>query len=67
MVPDGASCGVGKMCVAQKCVGVAGVVGVKQELCEGDCSGHGVCNEKGHCHCDDGWGGSLCEGPGYGE
>lgn len=65
MVPDGAPCGQDKMCVSQKCVPVKEVLGDLAANC-GDCSGHGVCNSKGHCHCDDGYGGLLCEGPGYG-
>jgi hypothetical protein len=65
MVPDGAVCGKEKMCVKQKCVEVAGIVGTLGADC-GDCSEHGVCNSKGHCHCEDGYGGKLCEGSGYG-
>lgn len=66
MVPDGASCGPEKMCLAQKCVPVAQVLSGRDIPCAGDCSGNGRCNSKGHCHCDEGWGGTLCEGPGYG-
>ncbi|XP_035701915.1 disintegrin and metalloproteinase domain-containing protein 12 isoform X2 [Folsomia candida] len=66
MVPDGASCGPGKMCVSQKCVESKVVMGVLGDLCGGgDCSGHGVCDSNGLCHCDDGYEGTLCEEGGH--
>jgi len=54
------------MCVNQKCVPVKSVLGTLIGKCQNDCGGHGVCNSKGHCHCDDGYGGAFCEGSGYG-
>lgn len=63
MVPDGAPCGEGdgRMCVGQKCQEVPPI----PPSCQ-DCSGRGKCNSKGNCHCDDGYGGKFCEGPGLG-
>lgn len=54
------------MCVNQKCVPVGSILGSKVPVCDHDCSGQGVCNSKGHCHCDDGYGGTYCEASGYG-
>jgi hypothetical protein len=34
--------------------------------CPGGCSDRGVCNSKGHCHCEEGWGGSDCDESGNG-
>ena len=34
--------------------------------CPGNCSGHGVCNNIGNCHCDKGWGGETCDKAGAG-
>jgi len=48
----------------QKCVSLNEVLAPL--LCPNDCSGHGVCNNKGHCHCDYGHGGEECDTGGYG-
>ncbi|XP_072934228.1 uncharacterized protein Meltrin [Epargyreus clarus] len=70
LVPDGAKCGENKMCLKQKCVSVesvrAAVEKEKSSVCPSDCSGHGVCNSKGHCHCDAGYAPPLCALPGPG-
>ncbi|KAH8267346.1 hypothetical protein KR018_011802, partial [Drosophila ironensis] len=67
LTPDGAKCGDEKMCVAQKCLPVATVrhrgMG---KACPEDCNGNGVCNSKGHCHCDIGFGGESCGRAGSG-
>ncbi|ODM99722.1 Disintegrin and metalloproteinase domain-containing protein 9 [Orchesella cincta] len=54
------------MCVNQKCVAVDSILGAKYPVCAHDCSGRGVCNSKGNCHCEDGYGGHYCEASGYG-
>jgi len=54
------------MCVNQKCVGVNTILGATNPVCANDCTGRGVCNSKGNCHCDDGYGGHYCEATGYG-
>ena len=34
--------------------------------CPGKCNGHGMCNSKGHCHCDIGYAPPYCDVPGPG-
>ncbi|KAG6451231.1 disintegrin and metalloproteinase domain-containing protein 19 [Manduca sexta] len=69
-VPDGAKCGTDKMCYKQRCVPVKAVMDAIAEeessVCPSNCSGHGVCNSKGHCHCEDGFAPPLCALPGVG-
>nr|XP_027228862.1 uncharacterized protein LOC113820718 isoform X1 [Penaeus vannamei]XP_027228863.1 uncharacterized protein LOC113820718 isoform X1 [Penaeus vannamei]XP_027228864.1 uncharacterized protein LOC113820718 isoform X1 [Penaeus vannamei]XP_027228865.1 uncharacterized protein LOC113820718 isoform X1 [Penaeus vannamei] len=62
--PDGAKCAEGKMCVNQRCVAVPAADGARQ--CPGNCSGHGVCNNKNQCHCDPGFTPPDCARPGMG-
>lgn len=55
------------MCVNQKCMAVSslregGVVGG----CPENCNGNGVCNSKGHCHCNPGFAYPSCDSPGTG-
>ena len=52
-----------QMCVEQKCVPVGEVTA---DLCKDGCGGNGVCNSRGHCHCDPGWGPPNCLTPGDG-
>ncbi|XP_041985575.1 disintegrin and metalloproteinase domain-containing protein 19 [Aricia agestis] len=70
MVPDGAKCGEDMMCLKQRCVPVEMVtsaVGRKEgSVCPSNCSGHGVCNSEGHCHCEVGFAPPLCAAPGPG-
>ncbi|KAH8383474.1 hypothetical protein KR009_008880, partial [Drosophila setifemur] len=67
LTPNGAKCGEDKMCVNQRCLPVATV---RQKgmgrACPDDCSGNGICNSQGHCHCDVGFGGESCSRPGSG-
>lgn len=62
LVPDGAMCGQGKMCLKKKCVNISEPSGD----CRGGCSGHGVCNSLNHCHCDPGYAPPDCSGKGEG-
>ncbi|CAH1286643.1 unnamed protein product [Diabrotica balteata] len=65
LTPDGALCGKGKMCVNQKCMSVSSLR--KQgPHCPDDCNGNGWCNNKGHCHCKDGFAPPTCDYPGPG-
>ncbi|XP_060806966.1 disintegrin and metalloproteinase domain-containing protein adm-2 [Amyelois transitella] len=70
MVPDGASCGPQHMCLSQRCVPVDYVrelISQKQSsVCPSNCSGHGICNSEGHCHCEEGFAPPICSLPGPG-
>ena len=77
LVPSGASCGEGRMCLHQKCVSIGDqnnyyliitclITASVQLPCPGNCSGQGVCNNIGNCHCDKGWGGETCDKAGAG-
>jgi len=67
LTPNGAKCGEDKMCVDQRCLPVSAV---RQKgmgtPCPEDCSGNGICNSRGHCHCDVGFGGESCSRDGSG-
>ncbi|KAH8247169.1 hypothetical protein KR032_011605, partial [Drosophila birchii] len=67
LAPNGAKCGDDKMCVDQRCLPVAMV---RQKgmgtPCPEDCNGNGICNSRGHCHCDVGYGGESCSRAGSG-
>ncbi|XP_064088513.1 disintegrin and metalloproteinase domain-containing protein adm-2-like isoform X2 [Macrobrachium nipponense] len=62
--PDGASCGDRKMCVNQKCIRVPGTDDSLE--CSRKCSGRGMCNSKGNCHCNPGYAPPDCSQPGSG-
>ncbi|KAF9413477.1 hypothetical protein HW555_008315, partial [Spodoptera exigua] len=70
LVPDGAKCGEEMMCLNQRCVPVAAVrdriATIKSSVCPSNCSGHGICNSEGHCHCEPGFAPPLCALPGPG-
>lgn len=67
LTPDGAKCGDNKMCINQTCVEIESLIANKQfPVCENDCNGHGVCNSKGHCHCEVGFAPPYCDTPGAG-
>ncbi|XP_043237153.1 platelet binding protein GspB-like [Amphibalanus amphitrite] len=63
LVPQGAPCGPDKMCVDQRCVSVSTVT---EGMCPDGCSGRGVCNSRGNCHCQPGWAPPNCTQPGSG-
>ncbi|KAF7277249.1 hypothetical protein GWI33_009006 [Rhynchophorus ferrugineus] len=65
LTPDGAKCGEGKMCVNQRCRDVMSLR-KQSPVCENNCHGNGWCNNKGHCHCKDGFAPPFCENPGPG-
>ncbi|EDV48915.2 disintegrin and metalloproteinase domain-containing protein 12 [Drosophila erecta] len=67
LTPNGAKCGVDKMCVDQRCLPVDTVrqTGMGKP-CPEDCNGNGICNSRGHCHCDVGFGGESCSKAGSG-
>lgn len=61
LVPEGAKCGESKVCYSQKCI----AVDILKAKCA-NCNGHGVCNSKGNCHCDEGWAPPFCKDSGAG-
>ncbi|XP_034488305.1 zinc metalloproteinase-disintegrin-like MTP8 [Drosophila innubila] len=63
MTPNGAKCGERSMCVNQKCMPLDRV---HAPACPDNCNDNGVCNSRGHCHCDLGFGGESCNKPGHG-
>ncbi|XP_075148734.1 disintegrin and metalloproteinase domain-containing protein meltrin [Haematobia irritans] len=67
LTPNGAKCGDDKMCVNQKCLAISRLrmTGMGRE-CPENCNGNGICNSKGHCHCNIGFTGATCKMPGPG-
>nr|XP_023017141.1 zinc metalloproteinase-disintegrin-like batroxstatin-2 isoform X1 [Leptinotarsa decemlineata] len=65
LTPNGAQCGIGKMCVNQKCVSVSEFRNQGQ-ACLRDCGENGWCNNMGNCHCKDGFAPPYCTSPGPG-
>lgn len=63
MVLPGTACGPGKVCFQHRCQDVS-TLGDLQ--CQSKCHGHGVCNNHGHCHCEQGWAPPTCDSPGPG-
>ncbi|RWR99648.1 disintegrin and metalloproteinase domain-containing protein 28-like isoform X2, partial [Dinothrombium tinctorium] len=51
LVPDGAKCGIDKMCINKKCVTVESILSLN--ACESNCNGNGVCDNEGKCHCNE--------------
>ncbi|KAK7075776.1 hypothetical protein SK128_011450 [Halocaridina rubra] len=64
LTPNGASCGDRKMCLNQKCVQVPGTDDGLN--CPRKCSGRGICNSQGNCHCNPGYAPPDCANPGHG-
>ncbi|KAI4871920.1 hypothetical protein NFI96_021139, partial [Prochilodus magdalenae] len=65
-VKTGTVCAPGKVCSDFKCVNSS--VLTQTQNCDAlvDCHGHGVCNDRGNCHCDNGWGPPYCDKGGRG-
>ncbi|XP_077178221.1 disintegrin and metalloproteinase domain-containing protein 15 isoform X3 [Paroedura picta] len=61
MVLPGTACGPDKFCIDQRCQDLPAL---KFPVCL--CNGHGVCNNKGNCHCQPGWGPPDCRSSGRG-
>lgn len=57
------------MCVNQTCVPVAAMrlsSPAGHDACPNDCSGNGVCNNQGNCHCNKGFRPPRCDELGVG-
>ncbi|XP_058455339.1 zinc metalloproteinase-disintegrin-like EoMP06 [Malaya genurostris] len=67
LVPDGAPCGVNRMCYQQQCWDINSLnnrgIGTH---CPKGCNGRGVCNSEGNCHCQVGYAPPFCEYAGVG-
>ncbi|NWU92287.1 ADA15 protein, partial [Upupa epops] len=63
MVLPGTICGPGKVCMQHHCQDVAAL---GNQQCQSKCHGHGVSNNHGHCHCEQGWAPPTCDSPGTG-
>uniref|UniRef100_T1JKJ7 Peptidase M12B domain-containing protein n=1 Tax=Strigamia maritima TaxID=126957 RepID=T1JKJ7_STRMM len=63
LAPDGARCGINKVCVSQRCMPVDSLRTAK---CPYDCNGNGVCNSRGNCHCKVGYAPPFCDVEGSG-
>ena len=77
LVPSGAKCGDGKVCIDRKCVPIgrdrehihsvnSEFIETVQTPCKDKCSNNGICNSNGHCHCIPGWSGPTCRDVGVG-
>ncbi|XP_070622662.1 disintegrin and metalloproteinase domain-containing protein 15 isoform X6 [Erythrolamprus reginae] len=58
---SGTNCGPNKVCINQRCQEVSSL---KLPTCQ--CNGRGICNHKGHCHCEPGWAPPHCLAGGLG-
>ncbi|XP_076058765.1 disintegrin and metalloproteinase domain-containing protein 28-like [Oratosquilla oratoria] len=71
LVPDGAKCDEGKMCLGQVCQAVSAVEAKtpaeEDSRCQQEgCGGRGVCNNLNQCHCERGYAPPDCKYPGLG-
>lgn len=48
----GTACGPDLVCIDHQCQPVDVL---RAQECRSKCHGHGVCDSKGHCHCEEGW------------
>ncbi|XP_064031559.1 disintegrin and metalloproteinase domain-containing protein 2-like [Pogoniulus pusillus] len=53
LVPPGTKCGSGKLCINNTCQPLS-VLALECDSAV-KCHGHGVCDNKGQCHCQPGW------------
>ena len=55
----GTRCGKGRVCLNRKCVPVK-ILRSQRPRCRRNCSGRGVCDNEGTCHCTFPWTGQSC-------
>lgn len=65
-VNPGSPCAEGKTCIDFKCVDAAALLPNLKCDAQTTCHGHGVCNNNGNCHCEDGWAPPSCDRAGRG-
>ncbi|XP_026874446.2 disintegrin and metalloproteinase domain-containing protein 9 [Electrophorus electricus] len=65
-VQTGTVCDTGKVCIKFQCVNSSELTQTGTCNAGSDCHGNGVCNNLGHCFCNDGWGPPNCNVPGRG-
>lgn len=56
---EGTKCGDRKICLNRRCQSLD-VLLKKVPSCSNNCSGHGLCNNFGNCHCFEPWTGKSC-------
>ncbi|XP_074476040.1 disintegrin and metalloproteinase domain-containing protein 9 [Sebastes fasciatus] len=65
-VNTGSPCEKGKTCMDFKCVNASDLLPKLNCDAETTCSGRGVCNDQGNCHCGNGWAPPNCDKSGRG-
>ncbi|NXL44384.1 ADAM9 protein, partial [Podilymbus podiceps] len=64
-IKDGTQCGEKKICINRTCVPQEKYLTSRCST-QRTCGGKGVCNTRGHCHCDNGWAPPYCQFIGFG-
>ncbi|XP_006114496.2 disintegrin and metalloproteinase domain-containing protein 20-like [Pelodiscus sinensis] len=64
VVEDGTKCDTNKICFNHTCVNETQVL--TSNCTAKKCSGRGVCNSNGNCHCNNGWAPPNCQFAGFG-
>lgn len=65
-VNPGSPCSEGKTCLDFQCVNASAMLANLDCDAQTTCTGRGVCNDQGHCHCENGWAPPNCDKPGRG-
>uniref|UniRef100_A0A667XDW7 ADAM metallopeptidase domain 9b n=1 Tax=Myripristis murdjan TaxID=586833 RepID=A0A667XDW7_9TELE len=65
-VNPGSPCAEGKTCLDFKCVNASLLLSDLNCDAQTTCTGRGVCNNQGNCHCNNGWAPPNCDKPGRG-
>ncbi|XP_073345808.1 disintegrin and metalloproteinase domain-containing protein 9 [Pagrus major] len=65
-VNSGSPCGEGKTCLDFQCVNASALLPKLDCDARTTCTNRGVCNDQGHCHCENGWAPPRCDRAGMG-
>ncbi|KAM9336916.1 disintegrin and metalloproteinase domain-containing protein 9 [Symphorus nematophorus] len=65
-INPGSPCDSGKTCLDFQCVNASALLPNLNCDAQTTCNGRGVCNDQGHCHCDNGWAPPHCDKAGRG-